>query len=85
MQQMMKPPLISAAAQPIFSYKRSREKAWGTLWQTTPSRCWSWLKRLAALLIIMHPRLISLMREQDTRRLTQLLTGRDGGVTPLEG
>ncbi|RAQ93912.1 hypothetical protein [Thermogemmatispora tikiterensis] len=29
MQQMMKPPLISAAAQPIFSYKRGREKALG--------------------------------------------------------
>jgi hypothetical protein len=51
MQQMMKLPLISAAAQPILSYKRGREKAWGTLWQTAPSWCWSWLKRLAALLI----------------------------------
>ncbi len=64
MQQMMKPLLTSAAAQPILSYERGREKTWGTLWQTAQPWCWSWLKRLAALLIIMHPRVLPLMRDR---------------------
>nr|BBH92162.1 hypothetical protein KTA_03610 [Thermogemmatispora argillosa] len=84
MQQITQLLLTSATVQPTPSYEGGKEEAQGTLWQTTQPSGWSRLKRLAALLIIMHPRLLPLMSDHDTRRLIQLLTSRDRGAVLLD-